>query len=229
MEQSFSYQQNAVLGMDSSIEEMKRLGAADINIVLRAEALKSAEYLKEKFGTPYVYGIPYGYEGTMQWLKEIASCLNSPIAPKILAILKSKMMQSAGYKMYASMYSKKEHKPNAVLIGDYDQIKGFSGLFREINLPVSLKIINHSLSDLEAEDMIRPKEEKEKIEYLKKVEYSLVFGDDISLYLCSDTCEKMTVSFPLINHAQIANHLPFVGIRGMDAILEVVERYYGRL
>lgn len=51
----------------------------------------------------------------------------------------------------------------------------------------------------------------------------------ISLYLCDDSCEKVVTSFPLIHSKQIAEHMPLIGMRGMDYLLEAVDRYYSRL
>ena len=35
-------------------------------------------------------------------------------------------MQASGYKMYADLYAQKEHPPQAVVIGTYDRLVGFS-------------------------------------------------------------------------------------------------------
>ena len=85
------------------------------------------------------------------------------------------------------------------------------------------------MAGFDAGDMIKPAKEREKIELLKGMPYSLVLGDDISLYLCDESCEKVVTAFPLIRSKQIAEHMPFMGIRGMDYLLEAVDRYYGRL
>ena len=47
--------------MGSTLEEMTEGAAgADVNIVISASGIKTAEYLKEKYDTPYVTGIPVG-------------------------------------------------------------------------------------------------------------------------------------------------------------------------
>lgn len=43
------------------------MGKAQVNIVLGNEGLAAAQYLEEKFGTPYVYAVPYGYSGTVSF------------------------------------------------------------------------------------------------------------------------------------------------------------------
>lgn len=139
------------------------------------------------------------------------------------------MMESVGYKMYSAMYMQKGLFPNAVVIGDYDQIRGFSSMMEEVGLPVQLKICNHSVAGIEDEDIIKMSKEKDKIETLKNVNNAVVLGDEISLHMCNDTCEKIVTAFPLVYHTQIAKHLPFVGIKGMDYILESIDRYFGRM
>ena len=47
------------------------MGKAQVNIVLGNEGLAAAKYLQEKFGTPYVYAVPYGYNGTLSFLAQV--------------------------------------------------------------------------------------------------------------------------------------------------------------
>ncbi len=229
MQEGFSYTEHAILGIDSSVTALKELGAAKVNLVLREEALGAAKYLEKTYGIPYVYGAPYGYEGTSRWLKRVSDTIGVPVNPELTARLQKRKMNTAGYKMYASMYAYKENRPQAVIVGDVNRIQGFSEALEEVCIPVTLKISNHSLAGFEAEDIMKPSKEREKISLLKEKSYSLVLGDDISLYLCDDSCEKVVTSFPLIRSKQIAEHMPLIGIRGMDYLLEAVDRYYSRL
>ena len=229
MQEGFSYQVNAVLGIESSVKALKELGAAKINLVLREEALEAAKYLEKTYGTPYVYGGPYGYAGTAKWLKKVAEVIGKPVNQELQMKLRMRQMNTAGYKMYAAMYAHKENRPQAVIVGDVNRIQGFSEIFEEVCIPVTLKLSNHSLAGFDVEDIVKPAKEREKIKLLKEKTHSLVFGDDISLYLCDDSCEKVVTSFPLIRSKQIAEHMPLMGIRGMDYILEAVDRYYGNL
>lgn len=41
-------------------ESMDMMGYADVNVVVSIKGLKIAQLLKEKYGTPYVVGFPYG-------------------------------------------------------------------------------------------------------------------------------------------------------------------------
>ncbi len=66
-----------VPGSGSTVDELRRMGEASLNIVTNEElGLPLAEYLERKYGTPYITaGIPYGIEGTVNWLKKIHSIL----------------------------------------------------------------------------------------------------------------------------------------------------------
>lgn len=61
-----------ILPLNTSVHQIKKMGRAHINLVLRREGIKAADSLKEIFQTDYVYGRPYGYQGTLRWLEEIA-------------------------------------------------------------------------------------------------------------------------------------------------------------
>ena len=76
------------------------------------------------------------------------------------------------------------------------------------------------------EGIVRFARERDQIDALRALEYHLVLADDVSLHLCGGTNTGLCVSYPLVSHSQIANHLPLMGLRGTDYILETVDRYY---
>ena len=71
------YKINAIPGSGSSLEDLGKLGAAGLNIVCNEElGLILAKHLEKVFGTPYVVvGMPYGIEGTQDWLERIHKVL----------------------------------------------------------------------------------------------------------------------------------------------------------
>lgn len=229
MTEAFGMECNVTLGMDHSIAEIQDMSKSCINLVIQAEALPTAEYLKEKFGIPYIYQTPYGYKGTSQWLQKIAECTGRQINEALSKELRTRQMESAGLKMYASMYANGEVVPNTAVVGEYDTVVGITHAMEEVNLKSALMMANHSVTGIEQEEVVYPQTEKERIDLIRSLKYSLVFGDDITLHLCDDSCEKVIASAPLLNRAQHATHLPFMGIRGMDYMMEQIERYYSRL
>lgn len=46
--------------MGSSLDELARAAEAEVNLVVSATGLKAAQLLRERFGTPYVTGLPVG-------------------------------------------------------------------------------------------------------------------------------------------------------------------------
>ena len=51
---------NSVWAMGSTLDELIEAGRADVNLAVSCDGLAAAKYLKEKFGTPYVAGVPFG-------------------------------------------------------------------------------------------------------------------------------------------------------------------------
>ena len=108
------------------------------------------------------------------------------------------------------------------------EIQGLAGLCRELDICPDLLICPHTLKDItDCDPAVRHfATEKEQITALRQLQYHLVLGDDVSLHLCDRTNTGLCVSFPLVSHVQIAEHLPLMGIRGTDYILETIDRYY---
>lgn len=50
----------SVMAMGSTLEEIAGAGRARVNLVISSSGLAAAEYLRSKFGTPWVAGVPYG-------------------------------------------------------------------------------------------------------------------------------------------------------------------------
>ena len=75
---------NTFLCCDCSVEEIRRMGAADLNVVIRSEyGIKTAEYLKEKFGTEYIVcdSIPAGYRLMEELMHKTSEKLGTSDAP----------------------------------------------------------------------------------------------------------------------------------------------------
>lgn len=228
MRDAFGFTLHTAPGLRGTVGELETMGGAAVNLVLRAEALPAARWLQERYGTPYVYGAPYGYGGTEAWLKEISQTVGVPISPAVTAQLRERRKEAMNFRMYASMYRNKPHQPAAALVGDYDTVVGLAGLCRELDITPDLMICAHSLKDIEEpmEGVVRFARERDQIDALRALEYHLVLADDVSLHLCGGTNTGLCVSYPLVSHSQIANHLPLMGLRGTDYILETVDRYY---
>lgn len=75
IESSFGLKLNIDSTRNERVEAWKHIGNAKINIVTSRYAVRTAEYLKEKFGTPYVYIYPLGKAAQDSALREISDIL----------------------------------------------------------------------------------------------------------------------------------------------------------
>ena len=71
---------NTALLCESSLDEIKKLPEASLNVVIDPDwGLDSAEYLKERFGIPYVasrYGYPVGFKAMEELIRDICRQLS---------------------------------------------------------------------------------------------------------------------------------------------------------
>lgn len=221
----------ACLCCNTSVEEIKGMGKVALNIVLCAEALEAAEYLKEKFGTPYIYCVPYGYKRTLEFLQQLGALLGKMPNMAMMTRLGSKMRNFGMLGMYAAMLGGKKQRPSAVVKGDYDLVCGIGGFLAEAGFAVEHKICSHTLKAVPdaASDVKFYGEEKDWLDIFRSLHGALVLADDIALMQCSADNTCLRVSAPFINGSQIATHLPLMGEKGADFLLETIELYYQNL
>lgn len=75
MEGAFGMKPVCILTSDTSVEQVKKMSGAHLNLVIRREGLEAAKYLEHRHGTPYLFERPYGIEGTSQWINRISDIL----------------------------------------------------------------------------------------------------------------------------------------------------------
>lgn len=168
MKRSFNMENGVILGLEARIEDLKNMGGAALNIILRKEALPAAKLLKEKFGTPYIYQCPYGYTGTLEWINEMAEILSKEINISFKKQLEEKIKDVRDMSRMM-MATRMRMQPTASIIGDYDIIIGLSNFCKEFGFIIDKKICNHSLKniDTENENIVSYKKKKIKSMILK--------------------------------------------------------------
>lgn len=83
---------NLVLAVDHSMEDLKRLSEADLNVVIHPElGHEAAEWLAKSLGMSYIEPVlPYGLEGTLAWIHEIlAALMPDEVSADKLALIES--------------------------------------------------------------------------------------------------------------------------------------------
>ena len=216
---------NACLCCDTSVEELQALGKAQVNIVLGNEGLAAAQYLEEKFGTPYVYVAPYGYSGTVRFLESVGEAIGEMPQPLVLMRLRMKEKGMSMLSMFAMMGGGK--RKQAVVKGDYDLVQGVSAFLEQAGIRVVHKMCAHSLKAIAepAADVESYAEEGEWLQQIRELRATLIFADDVALAQADASNMKVLISAPFMNGV-VATHLPFMGEKGADFLLEQIQGYY---
>ena len=226
MAEAFGMRCRCCFGMENKVADFEQAGRGALTLALRPEALKAAEILKEKSGTPFLQGVPYGYEGTLAWLEEIGGLLGKTVNPDLVRRLKEKMRRN-GVSMGGPLGSVRLKEPRAVLQGDFGRLKGLRQALKEMHIPVEGMVCMHSLKALpEGADMIHFEREKERIDYLKSRKDAWLLGSLEMEQLAAPGNYFTCVSAPFYGRAQIAAHLPILGEKGMDYLMEEADRYF---
>lgn len=216
---------NACLCCDTSVEELQAMGKAQVNIVLGNEGLAAAQYLEEKFGTPYVYAAPYGYSGTVRFLESVGETIDEMPQPLVLMRLRMKEKGMSMLSMFAMMGGGKTKQ--AVVKGDYDLVQGVSAFLEQAGISVVHKMCAHSLKAITepTADVESYAEEGEWLQLIRGLRATLLFADDVALTQADAGNMKVLISAPFMNGV-VATHLPFMGEKGADFLLEQIQGYY---
>ncbi|MCL2226382.1 MAG: nitrogenase component 1 [Oscillospiraceae bacterium] len=225
---AFGLRVGVCLGLETPVKEIQQMSGASLNVALRTEAIPCAEILKDRFGTPFVYGSPYGYSGTLSWLKEIGVALGVDINEIVEETLAQKDQESRQNLMPGMMGGIRQF--NATIVGDYDLLRGISAFLKEAGITHVNMICSHGLKDVthKAEGITYFETEKERLMFLKSINNHLLLADDVSMHVAPKDNMGVCVSFPFSKHPQVATHLPIMGERGADMLLELVERFMAR-
>lgn len=75
-----------VLTHRTTAGDIARLADGALNLVTSAAALPAAHWLQDRYGTPFVHGLPFGRRGTLAWLEAVAGCTGRTVPDGLLEI-----------------------------------------------------------------------------------------------------------------------------------------------
>lgn len=203
------------------------MGLAQVNIVLGNEGLAAAKYLQEKFGTPYVYAVPYGYNGTLSFLAQVGEAVGKEPDAMVLMRIRMKEKSLSRLSLFTMMGNNKPRM--AVVKGDYDMMQGVSAFLEQGGITVLHKMCAHSLKAIAepAADVEAYAEESDWLQVIRGLHDTLILADDVALLQAEADNTKVLISAPFMNSA-VATHLPFMGEKGADFLLEQMQAYCRR-
>lgn len=219
MKNVFDMDINATFTAYTTIEEIENAGQAEHNIVLRGEGIKAAKVFEKTNEIDYYYGRPYGLNGTMNWIKDIAEQFN--LRPDENYI-KEKMPTLRRSLMNYKMMTRELENKKVVLVGELDIVLGLADFVEELGLVVDKIIVKHSVSSAlkktvaeKYEDLIEYDLNEMQIEaILSSTETYLTLGDGATLKLNNKTKLKLQIANPNFTKYNVYPYTPFMGLNG---------------
>lgn len=125
MQGAFGMRPQCILTSDTSLAEIENMGSAHLNLVIRREGVPAATHLEKRFGTPWYLGRPYGIEGTVRWIEEIAQRLGQVADAAFLQSERGLVRQRLAPVMPSFRHLVRSHPEEAVLsLGGHADVVG---------------------------------------------------------------------------------------------------------
>ncbi len=198
-----------VLSSETSVRQIEDMGGAHINLVLRREGIKAADTLKAAFQTDYVYGRPYGYQGTVGWLEEIAKKLELTLNREFLDREIEEGSHTFDYcRRLAAML------PGKALIsagGNYDVVKGILD-FAEKEAGFKKKYVWCEVKEY-GDPFIPYQTEEDRIKNITKDLTGILMADQAA-YQMAGRKSGPSINRSLNNRNFNKYEAPYVGFRG---------------
>lgn len=217
MDTFFNKEVQAVFTASSSVEMLEDAAKASLNIVLRREALPMALWMEKVHGIPYIYQKPYGLEGTLKFIRNISEKMHWEVNEGNLA---KEVAQIKKYSMQLKrhFYSYEGCKACAIY-GDYDKALGMKALLEEMGLEVDKMQVIHSVKE---ERIDTGYQERERMTYLKERPLYCLLADGATLKMAHQAKGCLQISNPNMDQSIVYPYTPFVGLRGMLWMIQVI-------
>ena len=145
----------------------------------------------------------------------------------VLLRLQTKEKSLSRLSLFTMMGNNKPKK--AVVKGDYDLVQGVSAFLEQGGITVLHKMCAHSLKAIvePAADVEAYAEESDWLQVIRGLQDTLILADDVALLQADADNMKVLISAPFMNSA-VATHMPFMGEKGADFLLEQMQAYCRR-
>ena len=213
MKEALNGENICTLTSNTSIEQIEKMGAAHLNIVMRSEGEEAAKILEKNFEVPYVMGRPYGLKGTLDWIKKIEAAAklssNKEFIENEEKLLKEEIEK-------ASLALK--NNSDICLGGHYDIVKAI-GDFVSNEIGLNIKNIWCSSPSFSTE-AIPFYEEKLWEEVVLKGDYDILMGSGAVINIGKEDSKKLQIDLPnLVYSRGEVFEKPYVGFLGAKYLL----------
>lgn len=231
---------NTVFTCNTDVDCIRNLKCASLNLVTRDIGLEAAEILKERFGTPYYYGLPFGVRGSIEWMKDISSMLGIGLDRTVVRA----EVERYGF----SILELANHMQNfdhlkAMISCPPDYSTGLAAMMREEwGIDPALMVLPAYSAKMKAETQANSREQemdansglerKSKLliepdgqtlmEAIDSIKPQIIFGNSYDLNIAKDVPIRIHAAFPAFDHIYRYDGTPFVGLRGHAYLTQMI-------
>jgi nitrogenase molybdenum-cofactor synthesis protein NifE len=200
---------------------IKDMAQASLNIVTRDVGLDFAKAMEARFDVPYVYGLPFGIKGSVDWLRDIADKLDITIAPDVI---KSELKRY-GQTLEELMGAGQALRDLKIVVScPFDYAAGLVSLINnQWGLKADTVILPVKTTEADAVNKIEGmgvrsvliEPENDELEALFQNEkFDVIFGNYHHLKTAGSVPIKFHAAFPSFDYIYTYDGTPFVGFRG---------------
>ncbi len=224
--ESLGIKVNAVVP-GGTFDDVKRLGQADLSVVIGGDGVALAELLQREHGVPYIVTVyPFGIENTRLFLEDVARELGVDLSFVSKIVEKEKgLIKSAVEKTYFSLKALKHAA--ALIVGDPGKSLSLTRMLIEeflvdvhalaLHYNASSQLLERSGVDSNITIIVKPSQEK--VEELAE-ESDIVFGSSLERNICRRLgIPLVRFSFPVTDMIALTD-TPFAGFRGVITWIE---------
>ncbi len=212
---------HTVFTADTNVEKIRTMAEASLNLVIRDIGLDAAKLMKNKFGIPYIYGLPFGIQGTVEWLEKVAVLLDLKLEPYVL---KRELMRYGSTLEELVGAGQRISTLQIAVACPYDYALGLVTFIRQqwglktnmVVLPVNPDKDDavEELKALGVQVVLTEPENEVLTATLVNNKMDVIFGNYHHLQLAQDVPIKYHAAFPSFDYIYLYDGTPFVGFRG---------------
>lgn len=226
---------NTVLGGFNSLEQIKEISSAALNIVLSdVRGIEIAEYLKSRFGTPYVNSgfLPIGMQNILDWIKNLSTYLEEINLDSVLKCI-DENVKSFEYAQLGLITNYTVNTKVAIVNEPYRALALAKFLTQEIGVKLVAMCITESNPNTEAvlkDSLIEMGQEECKIllssdayelnQALKETCPSIIYGSSFEELAAKETGASLIKSNYPVYDQVIMTERPYMGIKGIPVVME---------